>query len=150
LAFNEDGNRLYLIHEITAEIGVYAYENETISHLETKSLLEEGYKGEVGAAEVRLSPDGKFLYASNRGEANDIIAFGIDQETGKLSLVQHQASQGETPRNFAITPDGDYLISGNQQSNNLVSFKRDQQTGQLTPMGATLSLKKPVYIHFLK
>lgn len=150
LVFNEKGDRIYLIHEITAEIGVYSYENETISHVETKSLVEEDYRGEVGAAEVRLSPDGKFLYASNRGEANSIVAFGVDQETGRLSLIQHQKSLGETPRNFAITPDGDYLISGNQQSNNIVAFKRNQQTGHLTPLDDILSVKKPVYIHFLR
>lgn len=150
LVFNENGDRLYLVHEITAEIGVYAYENETISHLETKSLLEEGYQGEVGAAEVRLSPDEKFLYASNRGEAHAIIAFGIDQETGRLSQVQHQSSLGKTPRNFAITTDGMYLISANQESNSLTVFERDLQTGKLKPLDATLPLKKPVYINFLK
>lgn len=149
LVFNEEGTRLYLIHEITAEIGVYAYEDEKISHIETHSLLRDGFEGEVGAAEVRLSPEGNYLYASNRGEANDIAVFKIKKENGQLSHVQNQPSGGETPRNFAITPDGKYLISGNQNSDNLMVFNRDQETGKLKPMSISLSIKKPVYIYFL-
>src|SRR5690606_27247965 len=149
MAFNKEGNRLYLIHEITAEIGVYAYENEKLSHLETQPLIPEGFKGKVGAAEVRLSPDGKFLYASNRGDANDITVFQLESETGKLSKVQNISSQGEIPRNFAITPDGKYLICGNQGSDSLVVFDRNQESGRLDPTDISLTVKKPVYITFL-
>ncbi len=73
MVFNDKGNHLYLVHEITAAIGVYAYDNGELTHVETHSLLRDDFDGKVGAAEVRFSPDGKFLYVSNRGEAKDII-----------------------------------------------------------------------------
>ncbi|MEX2592320.1 MAG: lactonase family protein [Anditalea sp.] len=149
LAFNEAGNRLYLIHEITAEIGVYAYENEHLTHLETHTLLPDGFSGKVGAAEVRISPDGNYLYASNRGDANDITVFGIEKETGKLMKIQNVPSQGVGPRNFGITPDGKYLIAGNQGSNNLVVFAINGSTGKLDLTDFLLMLKKPAYLHFL-
>lgn len=148
MVFNESGNRLYLVHEMTAAIGVYSYENGALEHLETLSLLRDGFEGNVGAAEVRLSPDGKFLYASNRGEANELIGFEIT-EGGKLTHIQTISSGGEAPRNFNITPDGKYLLSGNQNSNVLVVFNRDQETGLIEPTDAKLEVNKPVYIRFI-
>jgi 6-phosphogluconolactonase (cycloisomerase 2 family) len=150
LTFNKEGNRLYLIHEITAEIGVYAYENGALGHLETHSLLPEDFSGEVGAAEVRISPDGNFLYASNRGDANDITVFKVEKETGKLTKIQNISSQGRLPRNFGISPDGEYLITGNQGSDNLVVFKRNSSTGKLETTDFNLQINKPVYLFFLE
>lgn len=150
LTFNQEGNRIYLIHELTAEVGVYAYEQGKISHLETHSLVPEDFTGEVGAAEVRISPDGRFLYASNRGEANDITVFAIDGESGQLLQVQNISSQGIAPRNFAITADGKFLICGNQNSDEVVAFYRNNDDGKLTPTGISLSVKKPVYFYFLR
>lgn len=150
IALNESGDRLYLIHEMTAEVGVYSYQDGELSHLETQSLLPEGFTGEVGASEVRISPDGKFLYASNRGEANDITVFEINGENGQLNKVQNLSSEGIAPRNFAITADGRYLICGNQTSEELIVFDRDKDDGRLTPTSISLSVNKPVYLYFLK
>ncbi|MCC5939543.1 MAG: lactonase family protein [Lunatimonas sp.] len=148
MVFNQSGDRLYLVHEITAAIGVYAYQDGQLSHLETHSLLREGFEGNVGAAEVRLSPDGAFLYASNRGDANELIVFSIGTE-GKLTHVQTISSGGIAPRNFNITPDGNYLLAGNQNSNTLLVFIRDPQTGKITPTDTKLEVNKPVYITFV-
>lgn len=150
IAFNEKGDRLYLIHEMTAEVGVYAYDNGQLSHLETQSLVPEGFEGKVGAAEVRITSDGNYLYASNRGEANDITVFKVDGETGRLAKVQNISSGGMTPRNFAITGDGKYLIAANQGSDDLVIFERDGENGRLNITDISLSIKKPVYIHLLE
>ncbi len=140
---------MYVIHELTGELGVLSYEDGRLSHLATRSLLQEGFEGEVGAAEVRISSDGNFVYASNRGDANDITVFEVDQETGDLSLIQNVSTKGLTPRNFAVTPDGRYLICGNQGSNELKAFARDHETGHLTETDFSLAVKKPVYILFL-
>ncbi|WP_073096762.1 lactonase family protein [Cyclobacterium lianum] len=148
MVFDEAGEILYLIHEITAEIGVYRYEDGVLEHLKTYSLLSEGFSGSVGAAEIRLSPDQKFLYASNRGEANEIIVFQIDAQ-GKLKHTQTIESGGLAPRNFNITPDGKYLITGNQNSNNLLVFSRNPKTGTLSPTEYRFEMHKPVYINFL-
>ncbi|HLW19744.1 MAG TPA: lactonase family protein [Cyclobacteriaceae bacterium] len=147
MAFNKEGDRIYVIHELTGEIGVYGYENGEVSHLETHTLIPEDFSGDVGAAEVRISPDGNFLYASNRGEVNNITVFQIE-EAG-LSKIQDMPSQGIAPRNFAITPDGKYLLCGNQNSDEIVVFNRNQRNGHLEPTSISLSVKKPVYFYFL-
>jgi len=149
MVFNKAGNRLYLIHEITAAVGVYAYEDGVLSHLETQSLLRNGFEGNVGAAEVRISEDGKFLYASNRGDANELVAFEITAE-GNLTHIQTIPSGGMAPRNFNLTPDGKFLLAGNQGSNTLLVFSRDQDTGMIAPTDIKLDINKPVYINFLK
>ncbi len=148
MVFNEEGDHLYLVHEITAGIGVYAYDNGELTHVETHSLLREGFDGKVGAAEVRFSPDGKFLYVSNRGEANEIIGYKV-LEDGKLEHIQTISSGGEAPRNFNITPDGKYMLVGHQGSNSLLAFERNEKDGKLSPMDINLSINKPVYITFL-
>src|SRR5690554_5499509 len=147
MAFNQEGDRIYVVHELTGEIGVYDFKNGEVSHLETHTLFPEDFSGELGAAEVRISPDGNFLYASNRGDVNNITVFQIEE--GGLSKVQDMPSQGLAPRNFAITPDGKYLLCGNQNSDKLVVFKRNEQNGFLEPISTTLSVKKPVYLYFL-
>lgn len=149
LVFNQVGDRLYLIHELTAEVGVYAYEDGALSHIETHSLLADNFAGEVGAAEVRFSPDGKYLYASNRGEANTLTVFSVNQEDGRLSKVQHVSSEGEAPRNFNITPDGKYLLCGNQNSNEIIVFNRNQNDGKIDPTSLSFTVNKPVYFYFL-
>lgn len=147
MVFDPAGERLYLIHEITAEIGVYHYHQDgTLEHLETQSLLTKGFTGTVGAAEVRLYEN--FLYASNRGEANEIIGFQITDQ-GSLKHIQTISSGGNVPRNFNITPDGKFLLVGNQNSNTLLAFKRDPENGILTSTDHRFEIHKPVYINFL-
>lgn len=149
LIFNEAGDRLYLIHELTAEVGVYAYEQGQISHIETHPLTPEDFVGEVGAAEVRISPDGKYLYASNRGDANTLTAFAINADTGRLTEVQQVSSEGVAPRNFAITADGKFLLCGNQNSDEIIVFKRDLENGTISRSQVAVSVSKPVYFYFL-
>jgi 6-phosphogluconolactonase (cycloisomerase 2 family) len=146
--FNTKGDRLYLVHEITAEIGVYRYLDGKLEHIETHSLLQDGFEGKVGAAEVRITEDDRFVYVSNRGEANEIIVFQA-QNDGGLTHIQTIPSGGEAPRNFNLTPDGKYLLAGNQNSSKLLVFERDDNTGRLTPTDMTLNVNKPVYINFL-
>ncbi|WP_439483936.1 lactonase family protein [Cyclobacterium plantarum] len=146
MVFDAVGETLYLIHEITAEIGIYRYDDGFLEHVETQSLLEQGFTGTVGAAEVRIYD--KFLYASNRGEANEIIGFQIVDQ-GKLKHIQTISSGGNAPRNFNITPDGKFLVVGNQNSNTLLAFSRDPESGMLTNTDHRFEIHKPVYINFL-
>lgn len=144
LAVHPNGNTVYLIHELTAELGVYSYDAGKMSKKQTVQLTDEDFVGNVGAAEVRISPDGKFVYASNRGDANDISVFGIGSN-GNLTFVERVGTGGKTPRNFAITKDGEYLIAANQGSGNIVVFERDQKTGKLSKTALEVSINKPVY-----
>lgn len=146
ILFDKSGKYAYLVQELTAQIGVFQHKNGKLTHLQTVPMTEEGFSGEVSAAEVKISPDGKFLYASNRGEANEIVIFKIDQGKGTLSLVERHSSGGKTPRNFMIDPTGEYLLAAHQNSDNIVVFKRDTKTGKISPTGKEVEVGNPVYL----
>jgi 6-phosphogluconolactonase len=150
LVFNEDGNHLYLVHEMKGEVGFYKLEDADYQHVATYPMADSEFDGDHGGAEIRISSDFKFIYASNRGDANQITVYKIDGSTGELNPIQRMASGGKTPRNFALTPNEEYLISANQGSNNLVLFKRDKSTGKLEKTEQVIEIHKPVYLHFLK
>src|SRR5690606_15842717 len=107
-----------------------------------------GFQGNVGAADIHVSPDGKFLYGSNRGDANEITIFAIGKD-GELAYVGHQSTLGKTPRNFAIDPSGNFLLAANQNTNEVVIFKRDKKTGLLTDTGKRINIDKPVCLKFV-
>ncbi|UCS92820.1 lactonase family protein [Echinicola marina] len=152
LVFNQAGDKIYLIHEMTSEVGLYDYnlEENKIVHLDTYPLVPKDFEGALGAAEIRISNDGKFLYASNRGDANEITVFKIDENTGTLDKIQQVSSGGKTPRNFAISPDGEYLFSGNQDSNDIYAFKRNPSTGIIKQLDSKITIHKPVYFFMVK
>jgi 6-phosphogluconolactonase len=120
----------------------------TLNRLQRISMLPPDFKGRNDAAEVRVHPSGKFLYASNRG--NDSIAvFSIDPRKGILKLVEITPTEGKEPRNFGIDPTGSYLLAANQHSDNIVVFKIDAATGKLTPTGKKVEAPTPVYVKFV-
>ncbi|MCH6201848.1 lactonase family protein [Aquiflexum sp. LQ15W] len=145
LAIHPSGSPVYLIHEMTAELGVYSYDTGQMTQMQVLPLTGAEFKGNVGAAEVRISPDAKFVYASNRGDANEITVY----ETGKggeLTFVERINTGGETPRNFVITSDGKFLLAANQGSGTIVVFERNLKTGKLSKTGAETEFNKPVYL----
>ena len=150
LVFNENGDHLYLVHEMKGEVGFYKKDDAQYRHVATYPMAAEDFDGEHGGAEIRISSDYKYLYASNRGDANEITVYQIDQNSGKLSLIQRVASGGKTPRNFSLTPDEKHLISAHQGSNNLVLFNRDPKTGKLEKTEHEVEIHQPVYLFFLK
>ena len=99
-------------------------------------------------AEVVVHPSGRFLYGSNRGH-DSIVVFAIDDATGKLTLVEHESTQGNVPRGFGVDPTGTYLLAANQRSDNVVVFRIDQKTGALTPTGHTVKIGTPVSVAFV-
>lgn len=145
MAIHPNGKVLYLVHELTGEVGVYFYENGEITHANTHSLTSPKFKGHVQAAEVRISPDGKFVYVSNRGSANDLSVFEVGLE-GNLSLVQQISTGGRTPRNFNLSLDGHFLLAANQESDDIRIFQRDLVTGRLGITSTKIKINKPVYI----
>lgn len=147
LTFHPNGKIAYLIHEMTADVSVYNYEKGTLTAIQSISMLTPGFKGNLGAADIHVSADGRFLYASNRGDANDIVVFVIDQN-GKLSLTGRQSTLGKGPRNFAIDPSGNFLLAANQNSDEIVVFKRDQQSGLLTDTSKRIKVSQPVCLVF--
>lgn len=150
LDFHPNGKYVYVLNELTNAVSVWNDMNGDWSQIQSLSSLPITFKGKSTAADIHVSPDGKFLYCSNRGTSNSIAIFSIDKETGKISLVGHESTQGETPRNFNFDPTGNYLIVANQNSNNIVILKRDKETGLLTDTGNRINIDKPVCIKWIE
>lgn len=149
LIFHPNKKFVFLVQELDASVTSFDYKDGKLAAKQTISMLPSGFKGDVGAADIHVSPDGKFLYASNRGEANQITIYAIDR-MGKLNHVGHQSTLGKTPRNFAIDPTGKFLLAANQNSNDVIIFKRDLKTGLLTDTGKKISIDKPVCLKFVE
>jgi 6-phosphogluconolactonase len=126
----------------------FDYKNGKLTEKQTITMLSPDFKGKVGAADIHISPDGKFLYASNRGDANELVIYSINKE-GKLNYVGRQPSLGKTPRNFVIDPTGNFLLVANQGSNEVIIFKRDSNTGLLTPTEKKIQVGRPVCLKFM-
>jgi len=139
----------YLIEELTGTISVFEYASGSLILLQNIPAQPVDYLGAAAGADIHLSPDGKFLYASNRAQSNSIGIFAVDQEQGTLKLVDHQSSLGETPRNFNLDPGGNYLLVGNQNSHEIVVFHRDAETGLLTDSGERIEVGMPVCLKWI-
>src|SRR5690606_33520240 len=146
--FSSDGKFVYGIQELTADVVVYRYKQGKLKLLQEISMLEDGFNGRIGAADIHLSPDGAFLYASNRGEGDDIGIFKVNKKKGTLQKVGNQSVLGKEPRNFAITPDGKLLLAANQSSDEIVIFNRNAETGLLTDTGKRIAVGAPVCLVF--
>jgi len=148
--FHPNGRYAYVINELNSTITAFSY-NETrgsLKEVQTVSTLPEGFSGRNSCADIHVSPSGKFIYGSNRGH-DSIVIFAIDIQTGKLTYVGHQPTQGSTPRNFAIDPTGTFLLAANQRSNNIVTFRINSQTGNLIPADSVIKIPSPVCIKML-
>lgn len=145
--FSKDGKKMYLLQELDGTLSVYDYKKGKLKLLQEQSVLAPNFKGKFTAADIHISPDQKFLYATNRGDSNDISCFKI-LKSGKLEFVERVPTLGNGPRNFAIDPSGNFLLVGHQYTNNVIIFKRDKETGKLTDTGKKMELCSPVCLVF--
>lgn len=150
LASHPNQKFVYALNELQSTITAFTYDKSrgTLQKLNTVSALPKNFSGNNTAAEIKVHPSGKFLFASNRGD-DSIAAFSIDAHTGDLTLIDFFPTQGKTPRNFEIDPTGKLLLVANQDSNNIVVFRIDQSSGRLTPTGQTLKVPAPVCLKFV-
>ena len=145
-----NGKYAYLMEEMTGAVSAYEIEKDGyLSLLQNISGLPRDFDGAVGSADIHVSPDGKFLYCSNRGESNTIGIFSINQSNGQLVWIDHQSTLGKTPRNFNFDPTGNFILVANQNSDEIVIFKRDKQTGLLTDTGKRINVSKPVCLKWI-
>ena len=149
LIFSKNGKQVYLLQEMDGTITSFNYAKGMLKKVNETTVVAADFKGDIGAADIHISPDGKFLYATNRGTANDISAFKILKK-GKLEFVQRTSTLGKGPRNFNIDPTGNFLLVGHQYTNEIVIFKRDKTTGMLTDTGKKIALCSPVCLIFTK
>ena len=98
-------------------------------------------------SEPTISPNGKFLYGSNRGH-NSIVSYKIDKKTGRLEYIEH-TSTGKKPRNFAIDPSGKFMLVANQDSDSIIVFRIDEASGKLTPTASKAEVSMPVCLKFI-
>ena len=152
LAFSPDGHELYVVDEMACTVTAFHYDAEhgTMREFQTISTLPEGFSGEKSTAEITVHPSGKFLYASNRGDANSIAIFTINPSSRKLTAAGHVSTQGRAPRDFTIDPSGNWLLAANQDTDNIVEFRIDPETGALTPTGINLKTPTPVCVTFMR
>jgi 6-phosphogluconolactonase len=140
----------YVANELNSTVSAYAWDANmgTLKELQTLDLMREGYTGRRSTADIHLSPDNRFLYVSNREDANTISCYSVDPNTGQLTLVEHHDCGGKHPRNFTLDPTGRFLLVANRNTDDIVVFSRNADTGKITPAGTTLSLSKPTCLVF--
>ena len=145
-AFSQDGRFVYLLAELASEVYTFAYDAESgaLTRLHKVSALPGSFDGESIAADIHLSPDGHFLYASNRGH-NSIAVFEIGAD-GRPAPCGHCGCGGSWPRNFHVTADGRFVLVANQESGNIVVFPRDAGSGLLLPAVCEVMVPKPVCV----
>jgi 6-phosphogluconolactonase len=149
LVFHPKGKLAYVVEELSGSVTAYKYYNGNLIFIQRISTHPKSYKGPFGSADIHVSPDGRFLYVSNRGDANSIAIFSIDF-TGKLLWKGYQSTMGVHPRNFVIDPSGKYLLVANRHTNNIIVFKRNKNTGLLNYTGYQIEVPSPVCLKMMK
>jgi 6-phosphogluconolactonase len=140
LVFHPHRKFAYCVEEMAGSVSVYRYNKGQLLPLQ-RINANQRTATVYSSADIHISPDGLFLYVSNRLE-NTIASFSI-QASGKLRLLGHEATRGDIPRNFCIAPGGRFLLVANQESNNVVVFKRNIRTGLLTYTGHQVVVPAP-------
>jgi len=132
-AFHPTQKLMYVINELSGTIDVFDYK-KGIRNVQTIST-DTSNRLDKGSSDIHFSPDGKFLYATNRGNYNNIVIYSVDAINGTLKYIGLEPTKGKTPRNFIIDPTGNFLLVANQNSDSVIIFKRDKTTGLLTYTG---------------
>lgn len=147
LAFHPNSKWIYVVNELDCTVTLLKKsDNDNYEKGVSISTLPDGFTDPNTCADIHISSDGKFLYASNRGD-NSIAIFEVNAQDGSLILVAHESTRGDGPRNFSLTPDENYLLVANQNTKNIVSFKRNKVTGLLNYI-SEIEAPTPVCILF--
>jgi len=149
--FHPNGKYAYVINELDCTVTAMAYEPRSgaLTPIQTAPTLPSGFDGASTCAEVRVHPNGRFLYGSNRGH-DSIAVYRIAPAKGTLTFVEHETQDIATPRNFNIDPTGKFCLVANQSGNSVVVFRINRKTGVLEPTGHKIALSKPVCVRFLR
>ncbi len=146
LTFSKNGKFLYVLGELDGSILTLKYDDGKLQQIQETTIVENP-DIKIGAADIKISSDGKFLYATNRGDANTISTFQIADD-GTLDKKQTISTLGKSPRNFTIDPSGKMLLVANQHSNEVVVFNRNVKSGMLTDSGKRIKVCQPVCLVF--
>jgi len=147
LVFSPSGFFVYLLAELDGSLTVFSYNNEKLEKVQETTVGAAIFGGKHGGADVHFSHDGKYLYATNREDANNISVFKV-HANGMVNMIQQISTQGAGPRNFTIDPKDNFLLVANQDTNNVVIYKRDKMTGLLTSTDKEIKMCQPVCLLF--
>jgi 6-phosphogluconolactonase len=150
LTFSPNKLFVYVIEELTGSVSAYKIKGTKTTLVQNIKTHPENVKSTFGSADIHITPNGKFLYASNRGEENNLAIFSINQATGKLTNIGYQGVSGVGPRNFTIDPTGQYVLVANQITSNIVTFYINQATGLLKELPTQINIPNPVCLVFHK
>lgn len=149
MAFHQSRPLAYVLDELVSSITAFAYDPVRGAFIwrQTISTLPARFTGSNTTAEIRIHPDGQFLYNTNRGH-NSITMYEIDDDTGKLSVIGWESTRGEWPRGMNIDPSGTFLYAANQNTDTIVVFSVNRSNGRLKPTGAVVHTPTPVDVEF--
>jgi 6-phosphogluconolactonase len=149
-AFHQNGKFAFVINELTSSITSFAFDENRgmLSEIQTISILPKDFSRANTCADIHISPNGKFLYGTNRGH-DSLAVYQIDEKTGKLNFVEHTLTGGKTPRNFTISPNGRFLLAANQNSDSIIVFKIDEKTGKLKQTKNKATVSMPVCLQLI-
>lgn len=148
LLFSRAGKHAWLVLEMSAEVVVFEYHNGEFKQTQKVDLKNQGVEQKNGGGGLHTSPDGRFLYVANRGDANQILVYRIDPTSGALEEIQRRSVEGKEPREFSFDPSGNFMLFANQKSNQIVTVRRDSQSGLLGETVQTFDLDSPSDLHF--
>ena len=147
-AFSPDGATLYVLNELTDALTAYDWNGGSPVARQTVPSVPDDYTGEPSGAHVLVSPDGQFVYTSNRGHGS-ITVTRVDRASGELSVVGPVPTGGTTPRGFGMDPSGTWMLVANQDAGTVVTFRRNAETGLLEETGNVVEVKSPVTVIFV-
>jgi len=149
--FHPSARYVYAINELDSTIAALAFDAASggLALLQTVPALPSGYTEESHCAGLQLTPDGRYLYGSNRGH-DSLVVCAVDQATGKLSFVEHHSCLGRTPRDFAVDPTGRFLLVANQDSDAVIVLRIDPRSGKLTDSGQRAEIGTPMCVKFAR
>ena len=149
VAFSADGRHAYVTLEMTGQVVELDFDDGAARLRRIVDLAPVGFTGAHGAGAIHLSADGRFLYAVNRGDDHHIVVFSVGDD-GALSLLQRRPTEAASTREFAISPDGRFLLLAIQGANAIAVLRRDPASGLLGETVQTLALPRPSYLQFLR
>ncbi|MFJ4155475.1 lactonase family protein [Pseudomonas sp. NPDC089752] len=150
LLFDAKGRHAYLTLEMSAEVVMFDVKDAALQERQRLPLTELKDAAAKAAGGLHLSADGRFLYVSNRGTANEIVVFSVGKDDGQLTLLQRRSVEGDHPREFALDPSDNFLLVANQKSNQIVVMRRDPRTGKLEETVQTLPQDAPSDLKFIE
>ncbi|HDS1820124.1 TPA: lactonase family protein [Pseudomonas putida] len=150
LLFDAKGRHAYLTLEMSAEVVMFDVQDGNLVERQRLPLTQSQEAAAKAAGGLHLSADGRFLYVSNRGTANEIVAFSVGKDDGQLALLQRRSVEGDHPREFALDPSDNFLLVANQKSNQIVVMRRDPRTGELGDTVQKLTQDAPSDLKFIE